>query len=270
MTDDTGFTLLRDAAPEPPPWPDLADAVRLAALRRRRGRRRGTLIGLAAGVAAVSVAAYVATVPRRVPAAPVAAPLSPAVVTSAGRALAAAGSARFGIAELVVSGKHSVTYNRTGAVDWRTGRGVMHETSVTRKGRVTQDLRLLDGVVYVHQPGMRTWYHARQPESLSRTWYWLGGFDPVGALAALRGPVDTIREVGREDVGGTPATHYAFTIRKNAVPESAAMTAHGTTADLWLNDAGLPVRLRVRIGAGEQNLEVLLSDFGRPVAVTRP
>ena len=118
-------------------------------------------------------------------------------------------------------------------------------------------------------------------------------FDPgtaTGYLDSLRGAGGTVVDLGAEDINGVSAHHYAVTVDLDKAfaslsPEDrakaeAGMAALGTDGrlpmDVWLSDAGLPVRTVFDTGTSaagamlSMHMQMDLTDFGVPVNITPP
>ncbi|HLM16400.1 MAG TPA: LppX_LprAFG lipoprotein [Acidimicrobiia bacterium] len=110
---------------------------------------------------------------------------------------------------------------------------------------------------------------------------------PKQGLEYLQGLSGDVQDLGQEDVGGRPATHYRATIDYAKVldelPDASAQTRDalgklGTVpADVWIDDRDRVVKMHLTIdggalglGAGTAELAMELSDFGVPVDVQAP
>jgi hypothetical protein len=170
----------------------------------------------------------------------------------------------------------------TGLVDFRSGDS---ELTMTVMGNELST-KVVDGAFYMKMPVMlaspKPWIKIDIP----------GGVPQVGAarsaadyLEVLRGAGD-VREVGREEINGEPATHYAVVVdvtrALDQLPESQReelARTFGTVPDLgdlpmdvWLSDDGLPVRTEMVSPAGpvRTTTRVDLSDFGVDVDIQPP
>jgi hypothetical protein len=110
---------------------------------------------------------------------------------------------------------------------------------------------------------------------------------PQQGLEYLQGLSGDVQNLGQEDVGGRPATHYRASIDYTKVldelPHASAQTRDalgklGTVpADVWIDDQDRVVKMHMTIdgsalagASGTAELTMELSDFGVPVDVQAP
>jgi hypothetical protein len=118
------------------------------------------------------------------------------------------------------------------------------------------------------------------------------GADPTSGLDYLEGVADTVRESGREQIGGVPTTRYDLTVDLNSLVArssegiaaidpllaaryralAAAVDAGSGEGVAWIDDDGRVRRLRYtfEFGGVGSTTTFELSDFGVPVAVATP
>jgi hypothetical protein len=119
-----------------------------------------------------------------------------------------------------------------------------------------------------------------------------GGADPSSGLDYLEGVADTVRETGRERVGGVETTRYALTVDLDSLVTrasdgiaaidpllaaryralAAAVDAGAGDGAAWIDDDGRVRRLRFtfEFGGVASTTTFELSDFGVPVDVAAP
>jgi hypothetical protein len=104
-------------------------------------------------------------------------------------------------------------------------------------------------------------------------------------LQSLRG-AGSVREVGEEDIDGTPTTHYHAEIDlqkaiekvpakyRAIASEGMKMLGNSFPVDVWIDHDGLPRRFAIDIeipgGQGSVKESIDYSDFGAPVTVEAP
>lgn len=143
-------------------------------------------------------------------------------------------------------------------------------------------LRVVDGTVYVGMPDLpsdKRWL-ALSPDRLGGVGGGQGVTDALDAthlLDALR-DVGDVREVGREDVDGTPTTHYAVTVdvaqAAGALGEKVDRLVGDTVpGDVWVGQDGLVRRMRFQAdvaGGRDITAQVDITDVGVAVDVVAP
>ncbi|MFJ1703196.1 hypothetical protein [Kitasatospora sp. NPDC088346] len=223
------------------------------------------------------------------------------VVEAAADALDEAGSARLRVEE------DNHQYGRStveGLVSWKSGDADLTITESRGKGR----LRLVGGVHYASYPWLTTelrgrhWAQAARevaeqldsgsaPAGVSQnfTGIWLTGIT-AGPAAPLRlmAASGQLTEVGREDLGGVPVTHYRGTAPVAAYhaadqglseQERAATLAYyqrqgveSVEHDYWLDQNGrlLKAQESTKGKGGSDTIVEVVTDPGTQVAVTAP
>ncbi|WP_371497604.1 hypothetical protein OG871_16790 [Kitasatospora sp. NBC_00374] len=223
------------------------------------------------------------------------------VVEAAADALDAAGSARLRVEE------DNHQYGRStveGLVSWKSGDADLAITESRGKGR----LRLIGGVHYASYPWLATelkgrhWAQAPRevaeqldsggtPAGVSKsfTGIWLTGIT-AGPAAPLRlmAAAGQLTEVGGEDLGGVPVTHYrgsapvaAYHAADEGLSESerAATLAYyqrqgvvSVEHDYWLDQNGrlLKAQESTKGTGGSDTIVEVVTDPGTQVAVTAP
>jgi len=110
--------------------------------------------------------------------------------------------------------------------------------------------------------------------------------DPLVFLRLLSGD-NGVEDLGRDEVRGVRTSHFRSRLDRESLGELAAKQGQqtgtvltpdalealeGGTAELWLDDDGLPRRLRVELGAGGVDFDFSfeLYEYGLDVQVTAP
>ena len=128
-------------------------------------------------------------------------------------------------------------------------------------------------------PGGQHWYGLTSPGGAAA----VGSQDPLAFLRALSGS-DEVSSAGSETVNGVETTRYEVDLdvqaladasAKNggtALPPGAVDAIEDATAEVWIDDAGLPRRMRMAMSA--QNLDFRFAfeflDYGGVVTATAP
>lgn len=130
-------------------------------------------------------------------------------------------------------------------------------------------------------------------DALRRVQQTLGVDNPLFLIKLLRGALSgSVDDVGREDVAGTPTTHYELNIdREKAVDDESEEVQDAYEAlfksifatrtvfpgEVWLDDDGLPRRFAVTLKSNvrrralvDLRVTVELADLGSPVQVDLP
>lgn len=89
------------------------------------------------------------------------------------------------------------------------------------------------------------------------------GFDPEGALEALREVTDVVTEEGRDEVRGEPTTRYRAVVDGDDVGEDVDIEGE-EPLDVWIDDEGRLRRVEVA------TLRLDLFDYGVPVEIDVP
>jgi hypothetical protein len=112
-----------------------------------------------------------------------------------------------------------------------------------------------------------------------------GTQNPADMLQSLRG-AGSVREVGTQDIDGTPTTHYHAEIDlqkaidkvpaqyKDVAEKGMKLLGSSFPVDVWIDHDGLPRRFAIDIempGSGGSVTESIdYSDFGAPVNIEAP
>jgi hypothetical protein len=155
------------------------------------------------------------------------------------------------------------------------------------------EMRLVDGSMYMNMgallgPRADSVLHGKDWVSVDLSQMGASGRtqNPADMLQALRG-AGNVREVGAEDIDGTPTTHYhaEIDVQKaiDKVPEQYRATAQrglkmlggggSFPVDVWIDHDGLPRRFAVDIEvAGQASVKESIdySDYGTDVTVEAP
>jgi hypothetical protein len=222
-------------------------------------------------------------------------------------AQAATKTAAAGTVELAMSGKVSaagqeIPLNGEGAFDLKAKRGrFTMTTDVPGQGAIRVE-ELVDGlVVYMRSdalasrlPAGKSWLKLDLREAGRKAGIDLaqlqqlsgGGSDPTQFLGYLRKAGD-VKEVGSEDLGGTPTTHYHATIDLAKLAGSAGAAASSLRqlqqlsgmkslpTDVWIDASGRVRRQTVSIAAQQPvpvrfDMTIDYKRFGVPVDVAPP
>jgi hypothetical protein len=99
-----------------------------------------------------------------------------------------------------------------------------------------------------------------------------GGARPDRLLNTLRDSSTNVDKLGTDEIRGVTATHYRAHLDKAKIGAGSGIkTDEPGTVDVWIDEQGLPRRIRVPDnGAGETAQVVDLFDFGVPVDVKAP
>jgi hypothetical protein len=200
-----------------------------------------------------------------------------------------------------------------GAVDEATGTGELAMDLDVGDQRGTVEIRIVSGVLYLRMSGLDA---GGVPTPRGDRWLVLdptaiaegfGADEAAGTspgaftgfvgdlLASLRGVADEVEDLGRDEVRGVPTTRYRADVdlaraldrapadQREDLREALEQLGAGRVPyEVWIDDEGLPRRLRVTVDPsafdlpsvegldGSAILTVDLYDFGRPVAVEAP
>ena len=212
---------------------------------------------------------------------------TPEQLVSAVSAKTSATNAKVALSSSVAAGGRTVPINGMGAFDFAAHRGAIL-VALAQGG--TRELRLIGGVIFeklppqlASQAGGKQWLKidlnalstsagGRQLGSLSQS------SDPSQVLKYLQGSSAAVSTVGKEDVRGTPSTHYrtqvelAKAVKRGAFGQSTAdafIKQFGTgtfSVDVWIDKQGRADRtsysLKPLSGVGSFTFTQELYDFG--------
>jgi len=211
---------------------------------------------------------------------------TPEQLVSAVSAKTSASNAKVALSSSVAAAGRTVPINGTGAFDFAARRGTI--TIALAQGG-TRELRLIGEVIYeklpqqASQTGGKQWLKidlnalsktasGRQLGSLSQS------SDPSQVLKYLQGSNGPVTTVSKEDVRGTPSTHYraqvelAKAVKHGAFDQSTAdafVKQFGTgtfPVDVWIDKQGRADRtsysLKPLSGVGSFTFTQELYDFG--------
>ncbi len=211
---------------------------------------------------------------------------TPEQLVSAVSAKTSASNAKVALSSSVAAAGRTVPINGTGEFDFAARRGTI--TIALAQGG-TRELRLIGEVIYeklpqqASQTGGKQWLKidlnalsktagGRQLGSLSQS------SDPSQVLKYLQGSNGPVTTVGKEDVRGTPSTHYrakvelAKAVQHGAFDQSSAdafVKQFGTgtfPVDVWIDKQGRADRtsysLKPLSGVGSFTFTQELYDFG--------
>jgi len=212
---------------------------------------------------------------------------TPEQLVSAVSAKTSASNAKVALTSSVAAAGRTVPINGMGAFDFAAHRGTIL-IALAQGG--TRELRLIGGVIFeklppqlASQAGGKQWLKidlnalstsagGRQLGSLSQS------SDPSQVLKYLQGSSGAVSTVGKEDVRGTPSTHYrtqvelAKAVQHGAFDQSTAdafVKQFGTgtfPVDVWIDKQGRADRtsysLKPLSGVGSFTFTQELYDFG--------
>ncbi len=101
----------------------------------------------------------------------------------------------------------------------------------------------------------------------------------VGSAGAFVDAATSVRTIGRESVGGVPATHVHLDVDPaklaKSLPGSDVLRQAGITSlpvDMWLDDQYRPVQITESLTASGQHVttKVTMSRYNQPVTITAP
>lgn len=204
------------------------------------------------------------------------------VLVAAARATGRSGTAAFSVEVSIDVGGHSNRSSGTGRIDFARKR-----FAITFQGIGPSETINDNGVVYVRTGGTgRTPWVALDRGQAGASFPVDGGLggDPLLALDVLRrdGVVRDVRRLGREDVRGTPTTHWEADLdsRKLATisPQNRdlidSVGIREMRYSLWLDDDGVVRRFRIvtEATAISSTATTELYDFGvaAPIEVPPP
>lgn len=218
-----------------------------------------------------------------------------ALLSAAPDSLAEAGSARMKLTMKFGGGGFSMEMGGEGLVDFDSGAGtftmsVMGQSFEIRTDGETMWMNPPD--MGVGSPFTGEWL-AMPAEQFQSNGQIGGGMDSAtGMLDALRGVGGEPEVVGTEEIDGVEATHYRAVIdladaiaaapeanrarAEAALQQFKTLGATDMPVDVWITDAGLPLRQIVTWSgdmAGQQmsmEMRIDFSDFGTPVVVEPP
>lgn len=213
-----------------------------------------------------------------------------ALLSSAPEAAMDAGTARI-VMKTELTGGLSMEMSAEGLVDFATGSSTMTMSMMGTEF----EMRMVDQHLYMRLPD------AGRPAGLTTAWVgmpvtaagagsYTGSPSASGMIDALRGVSSDIEELGRDEVNGQDAVGYRVTVDMERalqqVPEAdraraqesmaqiAAMGIKDMPMEVWVTDAGLPVRMVMELenaGAGAgMRMQIDYVDFGLPVDITAP
>jgi hypothetical protein len=221
-------------------------------------------------------------------------------VANAADTTAAAGTAEFGLSGSLAAAGQNIPIQGSGAVDMRSQRMRMSLSFPIPQYGTMQMEEIFDGsAFYMHfpdalsrqLPGGKSWMKL-DLDTIGKA----SGVDlkqlmqanqgnPSDMLAALKG-VGSSKEVGEEDIGGAPTTHYQATVDLNKAVEQIPdkktadslkqmLGSSGTSSfpiDVWIDRAGRVRRESFKFSAAGTSMDMTISftRFGVPVDTTPP
>jgi hypothetical protein len=161
----------------------------------------------------------------------------------------------------------------TGSIDYAKGRG---EMMIKGKSDSAPEARALfigndaylgvevDGTMYWMKESMydATGAHRFEPGP--------GGTSPDRLLKELVKSSKTVEKLGSEDIRGVTTTHYRAHLDKDKTPIRGSPNEEPGVVDAWIDEQGLPRRIRIPYGESDGGAVFDLFDFGVPVDVEAP
>lgn len=189
------------------------------------------------------------------------------IIVQAAAATQDAGSAKIAMTMKLIGGAQDLTITADGALDFATQRSVLKmqlPQSVPGTGGEGTEIRTDGNIVYMKLPngaqlGLPTPWLKMDVAEMAKNGGMPGmnqpGNDPAQNMQLLRGATGDAREVGPEEVRGTPATHYRATIdlaqviksspkaqRKAVAAQFKTLGLKTVPIDVWIDDNGVLLR----------------------------
>jgi len=171
--------------------------------------------------------------------------------------------------------------NAEGDMDYGSGKPTMRMTMRLPSMSGRMELRMVDGVMFMSMPPMtpRGKFLKIDPKDPNNP---LGGqfddlsrqMDPRRSFDAFEAGLREVRYVGEDSIGGETVDHYTLTLDAAAVAEEQGMqmpSGAPETIDyeLWLDSEKRMRRVTFDL-TGQGQMEMTMSDWGKPVRVTAP
>lgn len=176
---------------------------------------------------------------------------------------------------LVVEGKMDI--ESSGEVDYRGEDPAMRMSLTGAYGEgSTSELILVDKVMYLQIAGENAPYlkvDLSDPDSpLAGSLGDMSSFDPRETIESFTENVESVTDVGSEDIEGTPTTHYVLVADAAGLAEQ--LEADGSmpaslSFDMWLDAQDRPRRIEADLGDGG-SLRTDMTDFGAAVEIEAP
>ena len=179
--------------------------------------------------------------------------------------------------EMSIEGS-GATMEATGDVDYSGDDPAMSmEMSGAAFGGGTVKVIMVDRVMYMQMPGQGGKYlevALDDPNSpLAGSFGSMESFDPRTTIESFTKSIDSVKEVGDEEVDGQSATHYVVTADTASVAgdlgADAGKLPDQLTYDLWLDDQDRPVQMEVDL-EDQGSVTVKMSDYDQPVTIKAP
>ena len=161
----------------------------------------------------------------------------------------------------------------TGSMDYANSRG---EMVIKGKGDSAPEARALfigrDSYLGVEVGGKTYWMKEAvyDPAGAHRFEPSPGGTSPDRLLKDLVKSSKKVEKLESEDIRGVTTTHYRAHLDKNKVPIPGSADAEPGVVDAWIDEQGLPRRIRIPYGENDGGAVFDLFDFGVPVKVEAP
>ena len=134
---------------------------------------------------------------------------------------------------------------------------------------------LVDGVVYMQQTaGGKYTRITKDTPGMGPFISGMSGLSPDASVAAMRGALKKVEYAGTDTVDGDKVSKYHVTADTSAMAQTLGESAGQSglpatvTYDLYVDDDHLMRRIDMTIG--EQKINMLVSDWGKPVDIEAP
>jgi hypothetical protein len=170
------------------------------------------------------------------------------------------------------------TMDATGVVDYSGDDPAMSmEMNGATFGAGTVKVILVDRTMYMQMPGQGRKYlevALDDPNSpLAGSFGSMESFDPRATIESFTKSLDSVREIGEEDVNGTNATHYVVTADTTDIAgdlgADAGQLPDKLTYDIWLDGQDRPVQMEIDL-EDQGKVSVQMSDYDEPVTIKAP
>jgi hypothetical protein len=132
---------------------------------------------------------------------------------------------------------------------------------------------MVDGVMYMQQSaGGKYVKIGRDDPAMGNLLDQMSSFGPESSVAAMRGAVKKVEQVGSETVDGDKVTRYRVTVDSTSIAKTfgagAADLPKSLTYDLYVDDDHLMRRIDMTVS--EQEISMKVSRWGEPVDIAAP
>ncbi len=180
-------------------------------------------------------------------------------------------------AKVSLSLEGAMDIESSGEVDYRGEDPAMRMslTGVYGEGS-SSELILVDKVMYLQIAGENAPYlkvDLSDPDNpLAGSLGDMSSVDPRKTIQSFTENVESVTDVGSEDIDGSPTTHYVLVADAAALAEQLdadGSTPASMTFDMWLDEQDRPRRIEADLG-DQGSLRSDLTDFGAAVEIEAP